>query len=286
MGSPRLQKVKVGARIGSHLTVLGTVDKTSGRHPVYIVWNHDAWCPMACKLFVSVEKAEWEARALEAMSHPNIVRSLGWGEPGYLLTEFLEGPSVNDVLSAKDRMSVSQAVRLAMHVGSALQHVHERGYLHLDVKPSNIIIAKGRPVLFDFGSARPREARRPSRIVGTDPYIAPEECLKREVGTPADIFSLGVTLYEILTAKLPFPDGSRAEPFPQLHRQPAPMRAHRQGLPAGLDDLVLRCLARDSSDRPVLSELLPKLHKFIRTGPLMWPQGFQPEATAPAALAA
>src|SRR3954464_5608264 len=100
MGGARFPQVTIGSRIGDHLTVLGIVDKSSGRHPVYIVWNHNSWCPMACKLFVSFQKAEREGRILEAMSHPNIVRALEWGKPGYLLTDFLEGPSVSDVLSA------------------------------------------------------------------------------------------------------------------------------------------------------------------------------------------
>lgn len=285
MGRSRFPTAKVGSRIGDDLTVLGVVDKTSGRHPVYIVWNHKAWCPMACKLFESARKARQEADMLGAMSHPNIVRVLGWGEPGYLLTEFLEGACVDEALSAHGRMNTSQGVRLAMHVGSALQHVHERGFLHLDVKPSNIIIARGRPVLFDFGTARSRAAARPLHAVGTDAYMAPEECLKRDVGPAADVFSLAATLYEILTGALPFPGGTRGKPFPQVDCDAVPMRAHRRSLPAALDDLVLQCLARNPADRPSLSQLLPALHGFIRSGPLMWPQGFQPDSPDLAAAA-
>jgi eukaryotic-like serine/threonine-protein kinase len=269
---------RVGARIGAHHTVLGVVDKKPGRHPIYIVWDHRAWCPMACKVFRSAAEAEREAGILSALAHPNIVRLLGVGERMNLLLEFLEGPSLDRVMDGRPegRLSVSDALRTAIHVGAGLEHVRDRGLLHLDLAPSNIIVTCGRPTLIDFGTARRQDEARPDRVTGTDPYIAPEECLLREVTPAADVFGLGVLLYELLTGELPFPEGTRRDPFPQTHASPTPARDRRPGLPRSLDDLVLACLAREPSARPTLTALLPRLHDFIRGGRRMWPADFRP----------
>ena len=97
-------------------------------------------------------------------------------------------------------------VGISIHVGAALSHVHDRGLLHLDVKPANVVVVKGRPILCDFGIARWQTDPRPNRVRGTETYIAPEECLLEEITPAADIFGLGATLYELLTGKLPFPE--------------------------------------------------------------------------------
>ena len=95
----RAYRAKVGTRIGSDLTVLGIVDD-HGKEPVYLVWHHKRWCPMACKVFKSKKEARREAEILQALAHPNIVRSLGMDGPTRLLMEYLEGPSLHDLLKA------------------------------------------------------------------------------------------------------------------------------------------------------------------------------------------
>ena len=159
---------------------------------------------MVCKMFSSPRRAHREATALSSLSHPNIVRCLGYQEPSYVLMEFLEGPALSTLIARqpRKRLSVSNAIRVAIHLGAALEHMHAKGFLHMDVKPGNVIVVHGRPVLFDFGSMRVTEDPRPPRIDGTDPYIAPEEALLTTVGAPADAFSLGVTLYEMLDGKI------------------------------------------------------------------------------------
>src|SRR6202795_183178 len=111
--------LEVGARIGRKLTVLGVVDK-GGREPVYIVWHHEAWCPMACKIFRSFRTAEREARILSTFTHPNIVRFLGLKRPAYLLTEFLDGPTLGRMIDNQPtkRLSISDAVRVTIHLGA------------------------------------------------------------------------------------------------------------------------------------------------------------------------
>jgi len=268
---------KVGSKIGSDLTVLGAIEKR-GDEPVYIVWHHRAWCPMACKRFVSLRHAQREADIMSSLAHPNTVRFLGIGNPPHLLMEFLEGPTLSRLIrqQPQGRLPVSDAVRVAIHIGAALAHIHAKGLLHLDVKPSNVIIARGgRPVLYDFGSAR-RQDERPPRIDGTDPYIAPEECLRGHVTTAADVFSLGVTLHQMLAGERPFPDGTRRNPFPQTRQPAQSIRRLRPSVPKKLDELLLRCLAGDPAERPTIAELMPALHAFIRAGKPMWPSGFEP----------
>lgn len=258
---------------GKGLTALGGIDLGSDE-PVYIVWHHADWCPMACKVMKSERRARAEAEKLAALAHPYIVRSLGVIAPNLLLMPFLEGWRLSDKIDDKTAkpISISDALRLAIHVGSALAHVHARGYLHLDVKPDNVmIVAGGRPVLFDFGTARLQSAKRPARVCGTDAYIAPEECRLQHAGPAADVFSLGVMLYETLTRELPFGRPSRAVPFPQTRREAVPPRMRRRAIPAALDTLLMACLERNAEFRPTLDELLPALNACITHGPGMWP---------------
>ena len=153
-----------------------------------------------------------------------------------MLTEFLEGPSLRKLLRSRPngRLGVADALRTAIHLGAALAHLHARGYLHLDVKPANVIVTRRRPVLFDLGSARRANGRKLPSPQGTDAYMAPEQC-RAEVPSPAsDIYGLGVTLFEMLTGARPFPKGDKAEPFPQLHLAPVPLRRICRRAPAEL----------------------------------------------------
>ena len=279
MTNQSTQRLKVGSKVGEQLTILGVIDRHDG-DALCIVWHHAAWCPMACKVFQSFRSAEREAKVLSTLAHPNTVRFLGLTKPANLLMEFLEGPTLEELIykPQKKRLGISNAIRVAIHIGAALQHIHEKGFLHLDVKPTNVIVARGgRPVLYDFGSARQQNSARPRLVTGTDPYIAPEECLHGDVTPAADVFGLGVTLYEMFTGSLPFPLGNRKNDFPQTHSGPTPLREHRSDIPASLGNLVLSCLAREPAVRPTLASLLPALHDHIRTGPSMWPAGFRPD---------
>ena len=272
MSRKRRPRLAPGERIAPHLTVVGAID-AGGRDPVYIVWHGRSWCAMCCKLFRDPEQARWEAEALGRVAHPGLVRLIEDGSPDYVLTEFLEGPCLDRLLDRRPRhrLATGDALRVAIHLGAALAHLHERGLVHLDLKPANVIVTGRRPVLFDLGSARALDGRPLGRPQGTDAYMSPEQATGG-IPTPAsDIWGLGVTLFEMLAGARPFADGTGAEPFPQLARAPSALRSLRPRLPAGLAELIGRCLARDPSARPTLAELLPALNAQIPAGPRMWP---------------
>jgi serine/threonine protein kinase len=270
-------RIEVGSRLGQDLTVLGVVDDRRNE-PIYLVWHHRYWCPMACKVLESAEAAQSQAEILLKAAHPNIVRCFGSNGSNYVLMEFLEAPNLHrfTLSRPKYRLAIGDSLRLAIHMGGALLHLHDVGLLHLDVKPSNVIVAKGRPVLVDFGIARWQTDPRPDAPHGTEPYMAPEECLLETVTPAADVFGLGVTLYELLTGSLPFPEEKNEKTYSQVAHRPSSIRQHRPAIRVGLEQLILSCLSRNPGDRPQLPALLAALHEFIGAGPSMWPQGFTP----------
>ena len=108
-------------------------------------------------------------------------------------------------------------------------------------------------------------------------YVAPEECLLEEITPAADIFGLGVTLYELLTGKMPFPEKGMPNPIRRFRKRHGPFDDIGRPCRSGLEKLVLSCLARDPKARPNLAALLPSLHRYIGSGPRLWPPGFHPE---------
>jgi len=255
------------------VTIYAPLDTEGGRHKVLLGWHHDLGCPVACKRYRSLRRADREAAVLMALSHPAIVRCFGTAPPGYLLTEILDGTTLHDGLQQLDshRMSVSNAMRLGIRIGAALDYTHRRGFVHLDVKPGNIMIAGGHPKLIDFGAARPIAADATEHTVGTAAYMAPEMCLKQKVGAPADVFGLGVTLFECLTGELPFRGRSGGGNDPQVTKSPMRLRDIRKTVPKGLCDLVNAMLAREAAERPDLREMMARLNGFITSGPRLWP---------------
>ncbi len=271
------RKLKMGDTITKDITVLSVVDD-GGTDAVYLVWHHRAWCPMACKVYAQARDARHEDRVLRALVHPNIVRSLGAGSPGYVLMEYLDGPTLKQLIqsSRTGRLSVSNAMRVGIYIGSALMHMHSRGYLHLDVKPSNVSIYRGRPVLFDLGIARLRTQAQLKSKSGTNDYMSPEQCLRGKVSPASDVFAFGVTLYQMLTGKLPFPEARHRNAFPQILGTAMPLRNYLPRVSQGLEALLAACLSKIPSDRPAIEKLLPAMHQFISSGPKMWPELFDP----------
>ena len=204
-----------------------------------------------------------EARALSALSHPSIVRCFGAvvdGPRPHLVLESLDGPRLSTLLRRFGPLAPEQLVAVALEVGSALAFMHDAGYIHLDIKPRNLIVG-ATPMLIDLGIARTSdEAAGLSSPLGTDAYMAPEQCLAATVATvgPAtDAWGLCVTLYEAMEGRLPFVEvrnaSATAARYPQLLDPPAPFTART---PEPIAAVLASGLAKDPWARPSVVELV------------------------------
>jgi serine/threonine protein kinase len=245
------------------------------RYEAYLAWDDELHALVVVKIvrptLVDTPAArhgiEGEAQALSNLHHPAIVRMFDAvldGERPHLVLEYLDGPRLSTLLR-RYRVIVEQLLPLALELCSALHYMHRRGFVHLDVKPRNVVMS-GRPRLIDLSIAatldRVSEFTRP---VGTDAYMSPEQCDPErfsEIGPASDIWGLGVTMYEAVSRTLPF-DGSR-EKHPQLTSDPQPLE---RGVPAELADTILSCLERRPEDRPSASELARTIEPWAASLP-------------------
>src|SRR4051812_19381463 len=162
-----------------------------------------------------VERFRREARSVAALSHPNIVSVYDWGRSQdgtyYIAMECVPGGTLKERIASEGPLTMSTAAELGIQVAKALEVAHERGVVHRDVKPQNILLdASGQAKVADFGIARAVGAMASTAIsqtglvMGTVNYISPEQAMSEPVGPQSDLYSLGVVLYEMLTAKVLF----------------------------------------------------------------------------------
>ncbi|MGB3563379.1 MAG: protein kinase, partial [Thermoanaerobaculia bacterium] len=210
---------------------------------------------------------EREARALAALDHPNIVHiySVEEAEGIHLLTmQLVEGGRLSELIT-EDGMSLERFLQLAIPLADGLRAAHEKGITHRDLKPENLMIDReGRVKILDFGLAKlkapyagveasllPTEAMtREGVVMGTVPYMSPEQVQGEPVDHRTDLFSLGVIFYEMLTGRRPFQGKNSAALISSILRDmPAPVFEIRSGLPEQLDRIVSRCVEKEPEDR-------------------------------------
>jgi eukaryotic-like serine/threonine-protein kinase len=228
---------------------------------VYDAWSTERECRCIVKALRPDRLAETakrrgllaEGRLLERLSHPGIVRAyetLTRPEP-VVVTETLTGETVAHLVERRARpLSGRELAFLGLQLTSAVGYLHRHGYVHLDLKPSNVVAENGRAKLIDLSIAR-----RPGRAqpgVGTWCYMAPEQARGGTVGEPADVWGIGVVLWEAACGYTPFGDESRE--YPQLDGRAPSLRSRRR-LPRALTDAVDACLEPRAGDRPTLAEL-------------------------------
>jgi serine/threonine protein kinase len=217
-----------------------------------------------------------EADALDRVQHPVLIRSFGAhldGDRPLLILELAEGPRLSTDLRRFGPLDVEQAAPLGVEISSAIHSMHRAGLVHLDVKPKNVILGAP-PRLIDLSIARPiDDAAALDRPVGTDAYMAPEQCAPGDVGVvgpPTDVWGIGVTLYEAVTKKLPFPrgvdddDAPLAQRFPQVEALPDPLP---DTVAAPLAEAILASLEPEPSERPSPAEMADTIEPLLSTPP-------------------
>lgn len=239
------------------------------RYEAYVSWDERLHSTVVAKMLrphlVDDERSRAmlaaEADALRALQHPVLVRSFGVvleGARPHLVLEHLEGPRLSTLVRRFGPLAPEQLVPLASRLASVLAYLAAEGWVHLDVKPRNIVMTST-PRLIDLSVARPvAAARRNGQFVGTDAYMAPEQADPArfaEIGPASDVWGLGATLYEALTGRPAFaPD--EHDRFPQLRTAPAPILPKA---PPALAAAIRACLQDDPAARPSAAELMDLL---------------------------
>jgi serine/threonine-protein kinase len=197
-----------------------------------------------------------EAQAAGSLQHPNVITIYDFGEVDghlYIAMEFVEGQDVAELLAHQVPLSTVAKLDIAIGVLQGLAFAHKRGVVHRDIKPANIRVdAEGNARIMDFGVAHLASSNmtRTGVMIGTPSYMAPEQITSGVVGPQSDIFSVGAVLYELLTGTSPFAGGSlQAVMYRVLSETPAPLGTTAPGLPAKLNDVVARALAKEPSGR-------------------------------------
>jgi len=213
------------------------------------------------------------AEIIELLNHPNIIKVIETGTENnvpYMVLEYVDSRTLRDLILYRDPLMTDNVLSLMRQLAAALLYIHNSGYLHLDIKPENILVRNdGHVVLIDFDLAikSKRWSKKIKQLPGTPSYIAPETLTKHIVEESADIYSFGVVSYEMLTYHKPF-EGDKIEQVRAAQIDPAipptRLRQHNPSVPKALESLVLKCLAKNPADRyPSMSLVIRDLEALI-----------------------
>ncbi|MFE1771470.1 serine/threonine-protein kinase [Streptomyces sp. NPDC059008] len=302
---PEAPPLAAGTTVAPRYEVLAHLCRT-GWLDLYDAWSQERECRCVVKVLRPDRRDErrlrerllQEGRWLQTFTHPHLVRAYETGETPqpFVVLETLTGETLAHLIDRRRRrLAAVDLALLGLHLCSALHYLHGHGLLHLDLKPSNVVVGCRRAKLLDLSVARPPGPAPPG--IGTLCYLAPEQARGGLLTPAADVWGLGSTLYEAATGEVPFDDGGTwdgsgaATPdtgsasqeesdtgsasqegsdtgryrYPQLDR-PAPSVGTRRRLPHTLGVAIDRCLAPDPAARPTLTRLAAELDGLLPHG--------------------
>jgi serine/threonine-protein kinase len=232
---------------------------------VYKVTRNTLNRPEALKILLEVraddseyaDRFQQEARLAAALDHPNIIRIYDFGEVGgyfWYSMQFVDGPTLSRELKTKGPMDEASAARLSIPLLDALEYSHERGVIHRDIKPDNLILdGRRHPYVMDFGIAKAEGSLVKTKsgfVLGSPAYLSPEQLRGETLDGRSDVYSYGVTLYQMLSGARPFDsDDPSTMLMKRLKEDAPPLSLHRPGISAEMEGIVMRSLARDRASR-------------------------------------
>jgi serine/threonine-protein kinase len=249
---------------------------TGGMASVFKTWDHRVERIVAIKVLRSLDKNDLraverfrrEARAAAALAHPNAVTIYDFVEEVgryYLVMEYIHGPTLKQLIGQRRQLQAREALEIAIQVCAVLQVAHARGFIHRDIKPQNIMLARSGGAggglsdggawvkLTDFGIVRVAEdagLTNSGIVLGTADYLSPEQARGETLTGSSDLYSLGVVMFEMLAGKPPFA-GPTAVSIAMQHASanPPPLRQFNPTVPHAVEQLVIQCLEKEPEDR-------------------------------------
>lgn len=214
-----------------------------------------------------VERFRREARSAARLSNSNIINIFDVGissGQNFMVMELVEGETLKQKIRDEGTLTLTDTLRISKDVASALEHAHENSIVHCDIKPHNILIgSNGRAKVADFGIARAVTSATASftgSVMGSVHYFSPEQASGSLITPKSDIYSLGVTMYEMLTGKFPFDaETPVAIAMKHINETPEPIHDLRRGVPLQLENLIFRMLRKNPIDRPDAKEVIAEI---------------------------
>jgi serine/threonine protein kinase len=211
-----------------------------------------------------------EARALAQLSHPNIVQIYDFVQEenqSWIAMEYVEGSDLGSLIERRGKYPIDDALRICIPIVEAMDYAHNRGVVHRDFKPSNVLIATdGVPKVMDFGLAKLSHSSivtMEGSLLGSPAFMSPEQARSETVETRSDIYAMGVTLYQLVTGKLPFEGELKRVLTQKIAGCQPSMDPLENQMPAALVHLIKQMLATDPDDRPATMKAISQALKSI-----------------------